>query len=104
MLYVYLFTFVGSSLDDLMSRPFRLEEVLSAPIARDAEPCMNQVRFQPLKNSAYVQRSKLDPGEADSLRLCAWNCHLTTGYEDVLQFLSDSQGKISFIGISESFF
>ena len=90
-------------LDDLMSRPFLLEQVLSAQIATDIEPCMNQLKFKQLRNSAYVQCSQLNPAEADLLSLCAWNCHLATSYEDVLQFLSDSQGKVSFISICESF-
>ena len=71
--------------------------VLSPFISTDLEPCMNQVRLQPLRNSAYVQSPQLNPSEADSLQLCAWNCHLATYYEDVLQFLFDSQGKTSFI-------
>ena len=86
-----------------MSRPFLLEQVLSAQIANDIEPCMNQVKFKQLRNSAYVQCSQLNTVESDLLSLCAWNCHLTTCYEDVLQFLSYSQGKVSFIGICESF-
>jgi len=79
------------------------EQVLSAQIATDIELCMNQVRFKQLRNSVYVQCLQLNPAKANSLSLCAWNYHLTTCYEDVLQFLSDSQGKVSFIGICESF-
>ena len=65
--FLYLFTLTASILDNLMSRPFCLEKVLSAPIVTDLEPCMNKVKFQQLRSSANVQSPRLNPEEADSL-------------------------------------
>jgi len=42
-------------------------------------------------------------GRGNSVCLCSWNCHLTTGYFDLLQLIKESSFKFAVVGICEIF-
>lgn len=89
----------GTCLETHMNNCFRIEDVLDAQIGQDANIPFFSLR--PLQESSYIVPSNIL--QQDSLCLCSWNCHLTTGYLDVLQFIEDSTQNIDLIAICETF-
>lgn len=87
-----------SSLNRFMRNPLRIEDHLEAQIGSDDLPIINS---KPLRESSYILPSQVS-GDM-SLCLCTWNCHLTTGYLDVLQMIEISSSKFDIMGICETF-
>ena len=87
-----------SSLNRVMRNPLRIEDHLEAQIGSEDLPIINS---KPLRESSYILPSQVSSDI--SLCLCKWNCHLTTGYLDVLQMIKISSSKFDIMGICETF-
>ena len=59
--------------------------------------------FNPLRESSFIRPTEIEKGFAFSLCLLSWNCHLTTGYFDLLQLNENSPSKFDVVGLCGTF-
>ena len=92
----------SSRLELLQSKPFRIENLLSVPIASDLTGHV----FGPLRQSKYLYSaaSDFDIRSMSGLKVAQWNCHVSSNHHDVNNFLEIFKGNIDILGICESFF
>ena len=91
----------SSRLELLQSKPFRIENLLSVPIASDLTGHV----FGPLRQSKYLYSaaSDFDIRSMSGLKVAQWNCHVSSNHHDVNNFLEIFKGNIDILGICESF-
>jgi hypothetical protein len=60
---------------------------------------------KPLRPSRYVRFEEFGQikKEMNSLCVAQWNCHITSAFEEIVQFLSNIDSVIDIFGICESF-
>ena len=89
-----------SHLDLLQNSPFRIEDVLSLPVAND----FVGHQFKPLWSSKYICLSHIEmPGQSESLTVAHRNCHLNSNHHEVACLLDLYKNKVEVLRICESF-
>ena len=91
----------SSRLELLQSKPFRIENLLSVPIASDLTGHVLSLLRQ--SKYLYSAASDFDIRSMSGLKVAQWNCHVSSNHHDVNNFLEILKVILIFLGFVNLF-
>ena len=89
---------LSGRLSDLQNNPFNVDDYLLTDIGNDG----SQISFRPSLDSKYRQLSTLEELGRSGFHACTWNCHLTSSYHEIFDFISRSN-NLHIMALCETF-